>query len=94
MARARNEENIEILLFDQSIHGNIGEDLAGVGSPVTEQPRFEMLDFKRIFKQRVVFEVEHAEAEIETGAHVVIGDFQFFVAEGLVLDRRAGFAKR
>lgn len=86
VTRTGDEEDIEIVFFDQAVHGHIGEDLTGIGSPVTEESCFEMLDFEGFLEEGILLEVEHTQAEIETGSHVVVGGFQFLIAEGGFFD--------
>jgi hypothetical protein len=72
---------------------DVGEYLAGVGTPVTEQPRLEVLELERLLEQRVVAEVEHTEAEVERCLHVRVGPAELIGGEGLALDGRPGDAK-
>jgi hypothetical protein len=60
---------------------------------VAEQPGLEVLDLERLLEQRVVAEVEHAEAEVERCLHVRVGLAELIGGEGLALDGCPGGAK-
>lgn len=80
MAWTANDECIKVVFLDQAIHVDIAraseqgilkqdaihlrERLSSIASPVTQQAGFEVLLLERFLKQWVLFQVEHAQAEV------------------------------
>lgn len=83
-----DEEAIEIVLLDQAIEVDVGEDLAGVGAPMAEESGLEVLDLERFLEESVLLEEEHAETEVEGCAHVRVGLFEFLRDKGSAFDGR------
>src|ERR1035438_2864006 len=64
VSRTRNVDDVRIVLFDQPVQMNIDEVLSRRGSPVTEQPWLDLFRFKWLAKQRIVKQVDLADAKI------------------------------
>jgi len=89
VTRARDKDGVQVVLVDQAAEVSVSEALAGIGAPVTEEPRFGVLQFQGLPKQRVLLEVEHPEAEVEAGTPVRVDFSQLIRAERCTFDRRA-----
>ncbi len=89
VARPRDEDGVQVVLGDQAVEVHVGEDLAGGGAEVAQQAGLEVLGLERLLEQRVLAEVDHAEAEVQAGLEevVVLGDVA--LGEGRALDGRA-----
>jgi len=70
MSRTGDEKNVEIVLLDHAVHVNIGKRLSSIGTPVPQQTRLDVVDSQRFLEQRVVFEVERPQTEVQTGMPV------------------------
>jgi hypothetical protein len=58
------------VLLDHPIQVNIDERKTRARAPVSEKPILDMFRLQRLAEQRVVLQVDHAEAEIITSAPV------------------------
>ncbi len=94
MTRAGDIDGVQVVLVDQPIEVSVGEALAGIGAPVTEEPRLGVLQFQGFPEQRVVLEVQHPHAEVEAGTPVSVDLPQLVGAERGTFNRRAGRAVR
>jgi hypothetical protein len=92
MAGTGDEESIEVELLDETVHMDIGEDLARVRTPMAEKSGLQVTDFERFLQQWIASKVQHAETEIKTGSHVIICEFELFIAQRGFLDSRTSFA--
>jgi hypothetical protein len=72
MARAGDVDQVKIVLLDEAIEVNPGKRLAWVGSPVAKETVLDVLGLEWLTKQRVLEQVEHADAEIIASAPVGI----------------------
>jgi hypothetical protein len=54
MARAGNEEHLEIVALDGSIQMRVDEIESGRRAPVPEQARLDMFEFERLPQKRIV----------------------------------------
>jgi hypothetical protein len=88
--RAGDKDSVQVVLGDQAVEVSVGEALARIGAPVTEEPWLRVPRLQGLPKQRVILEVEHPEAEVEAGAPVRVDFAQLVGAERRALDRRAG----
>jgi len=88
MPGARDEDRIQIVFVDQPIEVRIGERLAGVRPPMTEQPRLGVRELQRFSEQRIVLEVEHSQAEVQTRSPVCVHPSQLVRFERSSLDGR------
>ena len=61
MSGTGNEKNIEVVLLDETIHVHPSEGLPGIGTPMTQEPSFEMLQLKRFCEEWVVAKIKHAQ---------------------------------
>ena len=62
MSWTRNINNVCVVFFDESVQMNVDEVLTRRGSPVTEQPRFDLFRFERFPKQGILKQVDLADA--------------------------------
>src|SRR6266851_6634004 len=86
--RTRNEDRIQVILLYQSIEMNVGEALAGVRAPVTQQARFGLLEFQRLAQQRIVLQIEHPQTQIKGGSPICVNLAQFIRTVRRSLNRR------
>ena len=61
MPRAGDEDHVQIELFDQSIQMNIEEVQARSSPPVTQQARFDVVDFEGLFQEGIVIQIDLAD---------------------------------
>jgi hypothetical protein len=87
MPRARHEDRVEIVFFDQAIEMDVGKALPRIGTPVTEQAGLRMLQLERFMQKGIVLEVEHPQREVQTRAPVGVGLAQFVGRERRSADR-------
>jgi hypothetical protein len=92
MSRARNKEHIKAILLDESVHVNPSKRLAGIRSPMTQEPSFEMLQFERFGKKRIFTKVQHAQAKVHASTEVSIHLPNLLGIKRLSLHRRASFS--
>ncbi len=59
VARARHEEDVEIVSDDQSVQVHPDKRECRTGAPVSEQPMLDVVRLQRFAQQRVVFQVDH-----------------------------------
>ena len=84
-------DRVQVVLLDQPVEVDVGERLAGVGAPVAQQARLDVLDLQRLAEQGVVLEVEHPQAQVEAGPPVGVDLAQLLGAErGTLIVERAG----
>lgn len=81
----RDEERIEIILFDQSVEMHIGKHLSCITAPMTQQSTLEMLQLERLLQQRVLLQVDHAQAQVETSRHVLVVQLELVRGQGLCI---------
>lgn len=86
MTGSRDEECIQIIFLDQTVHVDVGERLTGIRTPVTEKTRLDVFELQWFLQKRVVLEVERSQAKVQTRMPVsdVVGDF--FLGQWLVGD--------
>jgi hypothetical protein len=70
VAGAADVDRVEVVFFDQPIEVDVGKGLTGVRAPMAQQPRLCVLQSQRLSQQRVGLEVQHTEAQIETGTPI------------------------
>ena len=51
VTRAADEKGIEVVLFNEPVHVNVGKRLAGVGAPVTQQTGLEVFGLEWLLQQ-------------------------------------------
>lgn len=78
-----------IVLLNQPIHVNICEALSSIRAPVPQQSPLDMLVCQALAKQRVLFEVDHAQAQVQSRMEVVSHLADLIVAEDCLVDSRA-----
>jgi hypothetical protein len=86
VTRAGDIDGVQVVFVDQPVRVNVGEALAGIGAPITEEPRLRVLQFQRLPEQEVVLEVQHPHAEVEAGTPVRVDLAQLVGAERCTLD--------
>jgi hypothetical protein len=84
VARTRDEEGIEIVLLNQTVHVNVGKRLTSVRAPMSKETRLDVLDLERFLQQRVLTEVEHTQAQVHAGMEVTVHLVDLILAERLV----------
>lgn len=73
---------------------DIAENLATIGTPMTQKTSLEMLLLEGLLEERIMTKVEHTKAEIERSPHVGVHLLELLLGQGLVLDGRASRTKR
>lgn len=76
MTWARNVDHVQIKSLDHSIQVNVNEVLAGRGSPVSQQPRLDMLELQGLTEEWVIIEIDLAHGEVIGGSPVGVHGFQ------------------
>src|SRR5882757_2207026 len=77
MARSCHVNHIQVVIFDQTIHVHVNQIQTGSGAPMSEQSRFHMFKFKRLFEQRIVHQINLTDRQIIGGAPVSIHLVEF-----------------
>ena len=72
VTRAGNVDRVQVVLVDKPVEVDVGETLAGVGAPVPQHARLDVLDLERFTEQGVVLEVQHPQAQVEAGTPVLV----------------------
>src|SRR5678816_4388717 len=90
VARAGQEDHVEVVLLDQPIEVNVCERQTRACSPMPKEPVFHVLRLERLFEQWVLLEIDHAEGQVIASAPVCIGLAQLFRAERRSLNGRSG----
>ncbi len=54
MTGARDENHVQIFFFDHPVQVHPGEALAGVRPPMSQETFLDVLEFERLFQERVV----------------------------------------
>jgi len=70
VARSRDVDNVEIVLLDETIEMDPHERLTRIRTKVAEQPVLHMFGRERRAQQRILEQIDHADAEIIGGAPV------------------------
>src|SRR5262249_44076143 len=78
VARASQEDDIQIVLGDQAVEGNVGEAQAGTRTPVPQQAQLHMLWHQWLTQQRVRPQIDHAGSQVVAGAPVGVQVVQLF----------------
>lgn len=68
--------------------------LAGRGTEVAQETGLDVLEFERFAKERVVFEIYHAQGQVERGLEEVIVLRDLFFGQRLALDSGASLSER
>ena len=82
---AGEEDHVEVVLLDEPVEVDVDEGQAGARSPMAEQAVLDVLGAQRLVQQRIVEQVDHAQAQVIAGAPISVGLAQLVGAE-----RRAG----
>ena len=67
VAGAGEEDNVLIEQFDGAVEVGVDEGEAGGGAPVAEEAVFDVFRFERLFEERIVLKVDHAQGEVVAG---------------------------
>ena len=78
MSRTGDIDNVRIMFFDEAIQMDVNEVLSRRGSPVAKQPRLDLLRFEWFSKQRILKEVDLADAQIVRCTPVAIHPVKHF----------------
>ena len=70
VARAGQEDDVQIVLGDQAVEVNVGEAQAGTRAPVPQQAQLHVLWLQRLTQQRVGPQIDHAGGQVVAGAPV------------------------
>ena len=89
MSWAAYIDRVQVVLLDQPIEVNVGEALAGVGAPVTEEPRLRVLQAQGLPQQGIGLQVLHPNAQAEVGPPISVDLAELVGIEWFTLDRRA-----
>jgi len=81
VAGACDVDEVEAVLLDEAIEMDPDEGLAGVRAPVAEETILDLFGAQRFAQQRIVLEIEHADAEIIAGAPVGVHGAMLDIAE-------------
>ena len=78
MPRPSDENYIQVELFDEPIEMNINKIQAGRRAPVSEQARFDLVDFKGLAQKRVLEKLYLPDGKVVCRAPVRMHRAQFF----------------
>ncbi len=81
MARAGDVDHVEIVLSDHPVEVGVDEVEPRRGSPMAQQPRFDVVLDERLLQQRVVVEIDLADREVVCGAPVSVQQVAFLVRQ-------------
>jgi hypothetical protein len=81
-------DRIQIILLDQSIEVGINKGLTRIRTPVSQQPRLDVLQSQRLAQQRVGLEVEHPQLQKQARSPIRVDAPQLGRSERGSLDRR------
>jgi hypothetical protein len=70
VARASQEDDIQVVLIDQAVEVNVGEAQAGTRAPVPQEAQLHVLLLQRLTEQRVGPQIDHAGSQVVAGAPV------------------------
>lgn len=63
----------------------IGKDLTGITTPVTEQPTLQVFELERFLQQGILLQVDHTQAQVETSRHVLVVELEIILGQGLCI---------
>ena len=81
MPRPGNIDHVQPMLFDEAVQVDIDEVQTRGGSPMAEEPRFDVLLGQRLSEQRVVLEIDLTHREIVCRSPVGVGQSEFMVRQ-------------
>ena len=81
MAGAGNVNHIRVGLADQPVQMHVNKILPGGSAPVPQQPRLDVFFRERLAQQRIIQQIDLADAEIIRGAPIALHLFQQFGGE-------------
>src|SRR5262245_12003760 len=64
MPRAGNVDHVEVVLLDHPVQVNVDEIETGCGSPMTQEPRLDVILCEWLLEQRVVVEIDLADRTV------------------------------
>src|SRR5579862_5921493 len=85
VARADDENRIEITCSDQPVHVGIDEVEPRRRAPMAEKPRLDVVGFQGFFEKGVVDEVDLSDGEIIGRTPVGVDEYQLAVRDGYAL---------
>ena len=83
MPRTTNVNHVQIVLFDHASEVRIDKVQPGSGSPVTQQPGFDVFEFQRLFEERIIVEVNLSHRQVVGRTPVSIHYLQFAYREDI-----------
>jgi hypothetical protein len=60
MSRTTDEEGIQVVFLDESVHMDVREALSSIGAPMSQESGLDVVFLEWFFEERVVLEVDHA----------------------------------
>ena len=81
MAGAGDVDGVEVVLFDEAVHVDPDEGLAGIGAPVAEEAALDVIWVDAFADESIGAEVDHAGGEVVAGAPVGVHGFGFLGGE-------------
>ena len=81
VARARDEDRVQVAHSDRAVQMRIDEVEARHGSEVAEQPRFHVLGLQRLPQERIAEQVDLPDREIVRGAPVAVEQLEVFAGQ-------------
>src|ERR1700752_1607543 len=92
MPRTGQEDHVEIVLLDEPAQVNIYKRQPWAGSPVSQQTTLDMFRAQRFRQQRIIQQIDHAQAEVIASSPAGVGPAQLLSAERFFSNRRSGLA--
>ncbi len=62
MPRARDIDDVRIVLFDEAVQMNVNQVLSWRSSPMTEQARLNLFCLERLAQQRILKQIDLSDA--------------------------------
>ena len=84
---AADIDRVQVVLLDQPVEVDVGEALAGIRPPMTEQPRLDVLQAQGLSQQGIGLQIQHPHAQIEAGPPIRVDLVQLVGTEWFPLDR-------
>ena len=82
VAGAGDVDGVEVVLFDEAVHVDPDEGLAGIGAPMAEEAALDVVGLEGFAQEWVGAKVDHAGGEVVAGAPVGVHGFCLFGGEG------------
>jgi hypothetical protein len=77
----RQEDGVQIILFDQPVQMDVSKAQPWTGAPVAEQPLFDVLQFQRFPQQWICAQIDHPRRQVIAGPPVGVDLVEFILGQ-------------